>query len=627
MSNDNNTNVFEVSNNVILKDNFDKIVSTVINDISNSVSHTLGPAGTNTLLFTPEVTTPIVPSKDGFEILNILSYDNPIHKCIYRMIVDVSTTLNTNVGDATTSSVVIAAKLYETLKNKFEKFVKTDKLITPLGFKTILNVISSNIKSYLSKSKYTTHLSDILSEYHYTVYKNVATISANNDQVIGKLVADLFNNSDTSPFIYPEIGDTTDDDVATTVGFEFASGINNPVMATEPDCTTMKYKNPYFLLVDGPLTDSDFPSLKKIISWCWSVKRRPVIFIASDFTAGINELFVINKVRGIEIANSNGDKTNQYIGIGGICLSTNNDSGKRRLKDLEVSLGATIVQTKNSRLVDLSFTNSDAGFNKVLGSADEIISVPYNTRILNGHGDKKEITSRIEKLEEELKQKLDLNENLPEYIIDSYRKRIAMMNSSMIKIYVGGLSYKEKTHRKLLFEDAIRAVKSTEKHGYMLGGNISVGHIIETKRNKIVDDVIQEISDKYKIISSNTSLETGNKIRIAISDLLVGIKTSFLLAYTIALQNVFGDTNHVNDIIDTIISGKEPTTYNALTDKYDTLDSISQLQFNDHPEIPELIVPGNTDKEIINSTFTLVSLLLTTDKLMTWMPVRGNLVK
>lgn len=608
-------NPFTVNNNVVVKDRFDEIVEKVINDISNSVRHTLGPSGSNTLLFTPSALTQVTPSKDGYKILTTLNYDNPIHQHLHRMIVNVSNALNRNVGDATTSSAVITAALYSELKKAFEEHVVQEHALTPFGFRNILKVISEvltkQIQQYCVRSAYKSELSSS------DIFRKVATISANNDKEIGEIVAKIYDtHTDDLVFIYPELAEASEDDVINEMGFELGgNGIIHPALSTEPDGNTMIYENPRFLLIDGPLTDNDIEAFTRIIDWCMK-KNHPLIVLASVFTENVSSAIILNRQSGVEVRGKDGRPTRIPLQIGAIPLDADARAGLKRMNDLKTLLGAHVLPTKQGRLIDLSFMNSDDGFEYTLGSADKVISTQFYTRIIGGHGDPKEISKRRKKLEAELKEKSELN-NMSDESVFNYERRIATLNNNIIKISVGGANYNVREYRRLLFEDAIRAVRSTIANGYVLGGNLSISKLISSN----YEELVSIVSDKLKIYHSNVSKNNidSPEVQTALKNIFDGIDDAFRSAYKDVLGNAYGDDSVVEEILEKCFSFDELKIYNILTGQYESME--------DSGDNLNLIVPGNTDTEIIKASFALVGLLLSSNKMMTWTPIQGNEVK
>ena len=608
-------NPFTVNNNVVIKDRFDEIVENVINDISNSVRHTLGPSGFNTLLFTPSALTQATPSKDGYKILTTLSYDNSIHQHLHRMILNVSNDLNRNVGDATTSSAVITAALYSELKKSFEEHVFQEHTLTPFGFRNILKVISEvlieQIQQYFVRS---IHESQLKSS---DIFRKVAITSANNSKEIGETVAKIYENiKDDLVFIYPELAEASEDDVINEVGFELGgNGIIHPVLSTEPDGNTMIYENPRFLLIDGPLIDNDLGAFTRIIDWCMK-KNHPLIVLASAFTDNVSNAIILNRQSGIEARGKDGRPTRIPLEIGAIPLDTDAKSGLKRMNDLKTLLGAHVLPTKQGRLIDLSFMNSDDGFEYTLGSADKIISTQFYTRIIGGHGNPKEISERREKLEQELKEKSELNTMSDESIFN-YERRIATLSNNIIKISVGGENYNIRENRRLLFEDAIRAVRSTIANGYSLGGNLSISKLINSNYDELVSVVTERLKRQYSNVSKN-SIDSP-EVQSALKNIFDGIDDAFRSAYKDVLENAFGDDEVVKEILEKCFDFDELKIYNILTGQYESME--------DSDDSLNLIVPGNTDIEIIKASFAFVGILLSSQKMMTWTPIQGNEVK
>jgi hypothetical protein len=215
-----------------------------------------------------------------------------------------------------------------------------------------------------------------------------------------------------------------------------------------------------------------------------------------------------------------------------------------------------------------------------------------------------------------------------------------MLQGEMHVIRVGGDSYKEKKNRALIYEDAVLAVKSSIQHGVMLGGNVSICHAIYYHKEEIINDIIKAIYSETRNIMINM---TETKIRKAVNDVLMVIADESLTAFRAVFDNASDDKKFKRNIFKTIKHSKSCLTFNLLKNKFEGFISDKgerlyddrviipvvkgEKLYDDVEDIfPDLISPGNMDKEILRATFSILGLFLTSNQLITVHVKRDNKV-
>ena len=595
--------------NTISKSQLQTITKNVLTDLSDSIAHTLGPNGANTLVMEPYATAPVTPSKDGFRLMLSYRYDNLPYEVIYRIVRDISSRMNTEVGDGTTSGIIIAESLYKNLLRYIDsnntilkRLANKHYTITPYGVNTILKEIEIVLKNFLTDPafNYVKTLEGKTKEEKYEIYKRVATISANNDPDIGKFVAEVFNKTN-SEYMFVDVtrSNNEEDEILQDLGFEFPAGHITRHMATESDGITCEYDDPLYLLVDGPLIDSDLPYIQRFVDQIAIKSKRPLVIMASEYSQEVMN-YMIQLRSGVETENGI-----FRVPIVAIIVNTANELGNERLRDLEAALGAKALPTKNGKLIDPP--QDLMQLMRLCGRSVKIKTVPYWARITGGAGDKVEIEGRVEQIEQEIKVKSDMGQDSMVSIerIETLKRRIAMLRGEMSNIKVGGITYKDKESRRMLVEDAVYAVKSTIKNGYTLGGNVSVVHLIKYFKKSLTET----ITTNLRIRRANITI--GNKRRAitsAVEDILDIVGTSFEAAYKQTLYNAFENKKLVNKLYNTTQSSLHAlTTFN-----------LSTGTFEDITNAPKLIVPGNTDTELLRSVFGVIGVFITSNQLMSF---------
>lgn len=609
---DHQINVARANENIVPPKQMKKIISDVFNDLSNMIRYTIGPAGGNTLVTEPYASTPIYPTKDGFTVMNNHIYDNPTYESIYRIVRDISGRMNQELGDATTSSVVIAADFYK----RITKFLSKHKEITPYGIKNILDVVYKYLSEYLKKET-TINIEDLNKNIKIEIYRKIATIAANNDSSIGDLIAEAYEKAHSDePFIDIQQSLNSETTIETDVGFELPYGYNLPYMANMSDGVTAEYDHPVFLLVSGPLLDKSIQQLKTWINWVAEDPQnpRPLVIFAEEFSKDILDYLTLCRT-GIT-RTINGRPVLVKLPVLSICFNMSSEYGAWRVDDLEAILGAKALKTNNGNLI-VTPSNAPELF-MMLGRADHVISKFGFTRIRGGAGDMELRKGRIAEIKKMMESNKDYEQHgmVAKGRFEMMRHRISMLEGEMQIIKVGGDSYKEKTNRHLIFDDATCAVKACIKHGITLGGQVSVPNVINTYRNNLLNDIFNDLTNTKTVKNVGINI-SNNKLMSIIEQILNIISVSSQAAFKAVFENASNDKFWIRKIFKHIANSSVPETYNLITNKYEKLDGVFDNVFVG--EIPDLIVPGNTDTECLKSAFSIINLFLTSNQLISLM--------
>jgi len=585
--------------NVISEEDYFNIVNDVLNDISETIGQTLGPFGKTVLVTEPYGTSPVFPSKDGFRIMLNFKYDNPVYDTIYKINRDISVRLNQKVGDSTTSGNIIIASFFKMLR---DLVVEKKTKYTTTAIRNILkaseNIICKKLKDY----GYIKTINELSKEEKRTIIKKVATVAANNDYAIGELIANLFEKFDFEPesFIDIERSKREDTYIDDDMGFELPVGIIHQSMVNDVDGMTCIFKEPFFLMVDGPLVNDDLYSLSNWVFYVTIELKKPLVIIASSYSNEVLNWIISARAGVVD------KKTGEAITLP-IAALILDDQGTasvsdNRLTDLNYALGGIVLPTKNGRIVDANKIKP-MQIIQYLGQAEIFKSQMFHTRIIGGKGDPDRINARIKEIELDTNSKsLQDSIEFQSYIARN-KKRIAMLRSRMVTIYAGGSTFKEKEYNKLVLEDAVYAARSTIENGYTLGGNVNVIHLINHHRDELIQSITQYIIDnKITICVGNKE----NDIKNIVSDVLNILSYSFGEAYRRVLRHANLSESDIISIINNCVSGDTVKTFNLLSEVYETINSIDV----------NLIVAGNTDQELLRAVFAVTTILITSSNLM-----------
>ena len=597
--------------NIIDNEKLHSVVDFVFSHMAKSIGRTLGPGGGYTIVSNIDATVPVYPTKDGFTVANEMKFNDQMKFFITKMITDISLRMNNEVGDSTTSGIIIGYDLYSKLM-KYDITTSHPSIgcaLPPISIRNILEEIRTTLTRHLLANPSYILKNDIPRERENLLVGKVATISANNDREIGKIVSDLFTKRETNHvYVTVEVGTDDETIVDKEVGFEFGSGFVNPIMANMPDRITCKFDNPRFLLCDGPLTTNDLANLDKMIDYVIYELKQPLVIVAKDYDQIVTNAITARCTRNI--VERNGQQLlHEKEKIACLMIDSAHEKSKDRLEDLRIILGCEIVTTKKGKIFE--FKNNVDFLEKFLGSAVEFKGTQLSTRIKRGKGDQTAIRERIVHIENRIKETMNNDGILSFVSVEGHKRRIAMLNSDMNIIKVGGANDKERRAKKLVYDDAVMACNSAINHGFTLGGNVSVTNYIKNNFGTLVC----EISDN--IVNSGIHVVVGNDIenvKLVVRDILDFVYSAFCSAYSVAIGNMVGvGTPVYESIVKEIFtdSHETPVILDLVTNKKSSFDT---------DEVPSPVVPGNTDLELMSAIFGTVGILVSSNQFLTIYP-------
>lgn len=602
--------------NIIGTAEFREHVQFVLKKISDSIALTIGPGGGFALISNIDAQVPVYPTKDGYTVVQEFKFNDQVKYFIAEIVKDISRRMNVNVGDSTTSGIIIAEKLYKYLSTY--DIVNTHPdigcILPPISMRIILESIRETLLSKLSNNENYV-LKNLVREIENEYIQRVATIASNNDSDIGNAVSELFTSRTTNHvFVTAEVGSTDETIINREVGFQFGAGFINPIMANQPDRITCKLIKPKFLLVDGPLTANDISTLHMIIDYVIQDLKQPIVLVAKDFDQVVLNMIVERCTRSTQMK-GNVPYLHEREPIAALTINTEYEKSKDRMEDLRLLLGCEIVETKKGKI--MNFKNNSDFIDKFLGEAEEFNGTQLSTRIKRGKGDKEAILERIKHIEKRIKE-IDSNEGILAFTtIDNLRRRIAMMNSDMTIIRVGGANDKERRAKRLIFDDAILACSSAIDNGFTIGGNVSIPHYISNN----MEDLVNEITGN--LISKSRNIVVGNReedVSRIVKDMLEFVKESFKSAYDTAIKNMVGDnTPAYSKIIDSVYINcpkDKPVIFNLVKGTIAAID-----------EKDAIVAPANTDFELMSSIFGTVGTLISSNQFISIYPGQSTIYR
>ena len=470
-----------------------------VNQLANSVAVTLGPRGRNVII-EKKYGSPII-TKDGVTVAKEIELEDPIKNIGAQIVKEVASKTSDQAGDGTTTATVLA----QCIINEGNKAITAG--CNPMDIKKgIDKAVECVIKSLQSQSK----------EVGGSIEKieQVATISANNDSSIGKLIADAMEKVKKEGVITIEEAKNTETTIKIVEGMQFDKGYISPYFVTDTEKMEAVYDSPYILICDKkPIMSELIPVIEKTHK-----AGHPLLIICDDVEGDALAALVINRMKiGLRVV------AVKAPGFG--------DRRKEMLEDIAVLTdGVVISEEKGLKL--------DAVEIEDLGMCEKISIDKDTTTIIGGNGDKVNIAGRIKQI------RTSIEKSTSDYDREQLEKRLARLAGGIAVIYVGAASEMEMKEKKDRFDDALHATQAAVEEGIIPGGG--VGYI----RSISELDTIEYVNDDEKI--------GINIIRKALEQPL----------RQIIMNSGSGDASV---IIRDVKDNKLDYGYNARTEKYENL--------------------------------------------------------
>ena len=400
--------------------------------LAEAVGSTLGPKGQCVVIDDYADGKPLV-TKDGVTVAKSIQLENKFENLGCQLLKEASVKSLELSGDGTTTSVVLAYKMI----SEASKLIKqgANPILLKNEIKGICDKISKEIRNLAIPVKD----GDL---------EKIATISANNDPEIGKLIADAFDKITTDGVITVEESPSIRTYVDVITGMQFDRGFESPYFATDQIKGTCNYEKVLIFLTDRKiqLTKELVPALEIAVK-----ENRPILIIAQDYDDEVIQNLKLNKLRGI-------------VNVCAVKAPSYGEYRKAILEDLAILTGSTVI-TYESGIEPTKVTK------EMLGSCDKIVVTKENTTIAGGKGSEEMINARVEQLKQQLENLSDTLDR--DFMKDFIAQRIARLKGGIGVIYVGGTTELEMREKKDRIDDAVCATKSAIEEGIVPGGGIS----------------------------------------------------------------------------------------------------------------------------------------------------------
>lgn len=545
--------------NVFNRESTVNLIKITLDNLRDRLSNTVGPFGSTTIIESPFEGHVI--SKDGYTVLKEIKYNNEVSKTILDIVKNISKTLVKEVGDGSTSSILVAAELYKVILE-----IQKKHKVAP---KEIIDVLSY-LEELLSKDILA--CSTKINEDNWEKLVQIAAISNNNDNKAGQVIADLYKEVGANGFISLENSKGETDYFKINHGIKFDGGYLDKIFATEKNKVDSIYRMPYVFITNGTLEESDQAHMVENILGKAFSDGRGVVLIAKNYDFYTQEFLKLNRMQN---------------GKNFMCLPLMyplpSQEFEDRLEDLAVYLGTTVFdKNKGHKIEDITLDD--------LGVCDTVKARDRRTEMIT-----EEVSPEVEGRILEIEDYLNENENdLSTSQKFTIKQRIAILEAKTATIYVGGKTVIERDTRKFLMEDAIYACESALKHGYIIGGNL------------IIPMLLNKHSDRYKqdIIAANVCRTLkGEKLDDFINEIIDNVYTSFKSSFRSVLYNKIKNADELNEILDKCI--EEGMIFNLITHEYEEEANT------------KIINSAMTDIQIMKASFSMMSLLATSNQFIT----------
>ena len=453
-----------------------------VDALANAVKVTLGPKGRNVVIDKqfggPSIT------KDGVTVAKEIELEDPIENMGAQMVKEVASKTNDLAGDGTTSATVLAqAIITNGLKNVAAG-------ANPMDLKRGIDKAVAEIIKDVNKQAQQVGDS-------YEKIKQVASISANNDNVIGSLIAEAMKKVKTEGVITVEEAKGTETTVEVVEGMQFDRGYLSPYFITDADKMEVELENPYILIFDQKI--SAMKDLLPILEQT-AKSGKPLMIIAEDVDGEALSTLVVNKIRGA-------------LKVAAVKAPGFGDRRKAMLEDIAILTNGTVVSEE--RGFKLESTTLE-----MLGTTEKIVIDKDNTTIVNGAGTKKSINARVNQI------KTQIETTTSDYDREKLQERLAKLAGGVAVLYVGAATEVEMKEKKDRVDDALAATKAAVEEGIVPGGGVSIvraTHTIAKIQTENEDEqtginiIMRAVEEPLRQIVENAGLE-GSVIVAKVKD-------------------------------------------------------------------------------------------------------------
>ena len=466
--------------------------------LANAVKVTLGPKGRNVIL-DKKFGAPTV-TKDGVSVAKEIELKEAVENMGAQLVKEVASKTADDAGDGTTTATVLAQAIFNTgIKNVA---AGANPMDLKRGIDKAVVEVVSNLKSQSKDIKDSSEISQ------------VATVSANNDHEIGKMIANAMDKVGKDGVITVEEAKGTETEVKTVEGMQFDRGYLSPYFVTNSDKMEAELENPYILIYDKKIS-----AMKELLPVLELVSQsgKPLLIIAEDIEGEALATIVVNKIRGA-------------LKVAAVKAPGFGDRRKAMLEDIAILTGGTVISEERGYKLESATID-------YLGTAEKVNIDKDNTTVVSGAGKKADIDGRVNQIKKQIEN------TTSEYDKEKLQERLAKLSGGVAILYVGAATEVEMKEKKDRVDDALHATRAAVQEGIVAGGGTAFLRAIESL-------------DKLDL--GNEDQNTGVLI----------VKTALEAPIRTIVENSGGEGSVV---IQKIREGKGDYGYNAATDSFESM--------------------------------------------------------
>ncbi|NPA54455.1 MAG: chaperonin GroEL [Aquificae bacterium] len=417
-----------------------------VDKLANAVKVTLGPRGREVILEkkwgSPNVT------KDGVSVAKEIELSDPLENMAAQLVKEVASKTADVAGDGTTTATILTQAIYtEGLKAIASG---ANPVYVKRGIDEAVKVLVEELKKMSKEVSGRTEI------------EQVATISANNDPEIGKIIADAMEKVGKDGVITVEESKTSETTLEVVEGMQFDRGYLSPYFVTNPEKMEAVLENPFILIYEKKINNIRelLPLLEKVVQ-----TNRPLLIIAEDVEGEALATLVVNNLKGV-------------LKVVAVKAPGFGERRKAMLQDIAILTGGQAITED----LGIKLENVDLD---MLGQADKVVVDKDNTTIIGGKGDPEEIKARIEQIKKQIET------TTSEYDKEKLQERLAKLAGGVAIIKVGAATEAELKEKKDRVDDAVHATKAAVEEGIVPGGGVAL-----LRASKSLCDIKEENPDK-----------------------------------------------------------------------------------------------------------------------------------
>ena len=468
---------------IIFSDDARSKLAKGVEKLADAVKVTMGPRGRNVLI-QKSYGSPVI-TKDGVSVAREIELKDKLEDMGAQLVKEVASNTADEAGDGTTTATVLANAIFrEGLKNIT---AGANPIEVKRGMDKACEAILENLKASAKEIKDKNEIAQ------------VATISANSDEAIGKMIADAMDKVGQDGVITVEEAKGINDELDVVEGMQFDRGYLSPYFITNTEKMIAEIENPYILLTDKKITN-----LKDLLPVLEQIQQsgRPMVIVAEDVEGEALSTLVVNKLRGV-------------LNVSAVKAPGFGDRRKAMLQDIAVLTGGTVISEETGHTLEGTSIEH-------LGQAGRIVMDKDNTTIVDGAGDSEAVKARVAEI------KAQIETTTSEYDKEKLQERLAKLSGGVAVIKVGAATETEMKEKKDRVDDALSATKAAVEEGIVIGGGAAlvraaskVSLDLEGDQKIGADIILRAVKAPMKQIATNAGYDAGvivNKVEEADND-------------------------------------------------------------------------------------------------------------